>query len=315
MSFIINDDVRFLNIEITNYCNFNCSYCCSKELTKKHIEPEVFENIINKFNNIEHISLQGEGEPLMHPDFFEIVEITKKYQPNSKISIVSNGSLIGNYVDKIAQSAIDVLHISIDTANPKLFKEVRKGGDLNKIVNNIKLLKKKCDESLKIGIASVILKSNLKELDKLFELYKDLDLNAGIRFQSLVELDFYANKYDSKISNERVNQNELYQYYLTLLNDNEKRNILNTNAKDFIQDLYSSEKGSKNCPWLKNALFINSFAEVSGCCGIKDTLNFGFGNIEKVDLEIILEKRAKMLNDLKDRKTPDCCKHCTFALN
>lgn len=315
MSYTLKSDVRFLNIEVTNYCNFNCSYCCSKDLPKKHIELSVFESIISKFNNVEHISLQGEGEPLMHPDFFQIVEITKKYQPNSKISIVSNGSFIGNYVKELAQSAIDVLHISIDTANPALFREVRKGGDLNKIVHNIRLLKKKCDESLKIGIASVILKSNLKELDKLFELYTDLGLNAGIRFQSLVELDFYEKKYDSKISNERVNQNELYQCYLSLLNDKEKKNIINTSVKDFIQDLYSSGKGSKDCPWLKNALFINSFAEVTGCCGIKDFQNFGFGNIETVDLEFILEKREKLLNNLKNKNIPICCKYCTFAMN
>jgi len=65
-----------VTIEITQYCNYNCDYCSSnatingKYLPKKRILK--FLNKVKKGEEIFRINISG-GEPISHPDFYEIL--------------------------------------------------------------------------------------------------------------------------------------------------------------------------------------------------------------------------------------------------
>ncbi len=40
-----------------------------------------------------HVELQGEGEPMLHPRFFEMAAMIRRMHPVAKISLITNGSL------------------------------------------------------------------------------------------------------------------------------------------------------------------------------------------------------------------------------
>jgi len=74
-----------LTIEITDYCPHECEYCstyASHRGYNKLTQREINE-FLNKFDREEiiRINISG-GEPLSHPDFYEILCLCKSYTKN-----------------------------------------------------------------------------------------------------------------------------------------------------------------------------------------------------------------------------------------
>ena len=86
-------------IEITNNCNFNCSFCTQDGRKKEFMTKEKFENIILKIKNYtDYIYLHVKGEPLLHPNINEFIDFA--YKNNINVNITTNGSLINNLKTK-----------------------------------------------------------------------------------------------------------------------------------------------------------------------------------------------------------------------
>lgn len=101
-------------IEITNICNFNCSFCSKDNILKKEMTIDEFEYIINQIKPYtNYIYLHVKGEPLYHSKFKEIIDICDKY--NIKVNITTNGSLIKKQIEVLKNKCIRQINISLQT--------------------------------------------------------------------------------------------------------------------------------------------------------------------------------------------------------
>lgn len=103
----------FHQIEITTKCNFRCFYCAGRDMRQRHMGEAVFQNILGRLNPGRHyVSLQGEGEPTLHPHFWNWVRDVSKagYIPFT----ITNGSLID---PELAHRHFPTLGISLDTVD------------------------------------------------------------------------------------------------------------------------------------------------------------------------------------------------------
>ena len=100
-------------IEITNICNLNCKFCLETNRKKEYISIENFEKIIQKickYTNL--VFLHVKGEPLLHSNLEQILEILEKY--NLKTNITTNGTLVKEKLDIIKNSkAVRQINFSI----------------------------------------------------------------------------------------------------------------------------------------------------------------------------------------------------------
>ena len=95
----------YIEVHLVDHCNLNCAYCTHfSPLSKPNFcDVSIFEKDIKKLaeltnSDIKDIRLLG-GEPLLHPECNKFIEITRKYFPNTIISLVTNGILLNKQND------------------------------------------------------------------------------------------------------------------------------------------------------------------------------------------------------------------------
>jgi len=82
-----------INIEISNICNLQCSFCPEVVRAKQLMEVDLFEKIIFQVASLtDQVCFHLMGDPLVHPKLGELVEICGKY--STPIFFVTNGVLL-----------------------------------------------------------------------------------------------------------------------------------------------------------------------------------------------------------------------------
>ena len=132
---------RLADISISNYCSNECEYCYrSSSPDGKVISIENYEFILKQLTSEEYGSVfqvaLGGGEPLLHPDFNEILRITKE-----KFNIIPNYTTSGKFFDKdnieATRKYCGAIAISYDPYRDLTLDELSKIGSCLKD-NNIK---------------------------------------------------------------------------------------------------------------------------------------------------------------------------------
>lgn len=80
-------------IEITNRCNLQCSFCPADTRPSKLLSPAEFEIIASQVSLwTDHICLHVKGEPLMHPQLSDILDIAAGHR--LMVNLTTNATLL-----------------------------------------------------------------------------------------------------------------------------------------------------------------------------------------------------------------------------
>lgn len=176
----------FIEVEMTNRCNLACTQCLRSLGLKPYQLGEMsldnYGRILDQFPNLMGIALNGFGEPMMYPHFFDVVAYTRKARPWAKIEIYSNGMLIDETnAYRLMGCGLTTLNISIDAARPETYARVRRGGNLCVLHDNIRTLVKARRETRarfpQIGLNFVMVNDNEGELVEFVEQAHDLGVD------------------------------------------------------------------------------------------------------------------------------------------
>ena len=163
-----------LYVEPTSTCNLNCVTCIRNSWHEESgfMDMSVFNALIEQvreFRTIESVMFSGFGEPLSHPDIFQMIKAFSDLGLNTEVT--TNGTLLDDdMVDGLFDSGLNDLWVSIDSVTPNQFNEIREGGDFDQVYSNLKKFKlknKKSKRKIILGIAFVATKDNVDEMSKL----------------------------------------------------------------------------------------------------------------------------------------------------
>ncbi|MCM8832116.1 MAG: radical SAM protein [Candidatus Omnitrophica bacterium] len=208
-------------IELTYRCNFLCKHCYIPESYRKKILELTSEKIISLIEEIYSLGgiylIFSGGEPLLRKDIFELIKFAKKL--NFFVVLFTNGSLLDeSVIEKLKICGIDKVEISL-YGNKKYHQEfVGKNGIYEKIIEAIKLLKKK---DINVCIKSVITNQNFKQR----EFLESLARSIGIEYK----FDFVIapkNNGDSSAIALMLNDKEIYSLLKEYNYEKEKTNLL-----------------------------------------------------------------------------------------
>jgi uncharacterized radical SAM superfamily Fe-S cluster-containing enzyme len=133
-------------IEITNHCNLECPICIVQNRHNYNMTKEEFgkilDGLVEKEGQLETINLSG-GEPTLHPQFFELLDMARAKTEISRVSISTNGLRCATDYEFCEELAKRKVYISLQLdalSNPAL-RVLRGGGDQRaakeKALNNL----------------------------------------------------------------------------------------------------------------------------------------------------------------------------------
>jgi MoaA/NifB/PqqE/SkfB family radical SAM enzyme len=310
--------LNYLQIEPTTVCNYTCGFCVGRHMPQKNMTLETFTEAVGAVTGLKYISIQGEGEPLLNHDFFEMVRIVKSLHPDASISFITNGSLFSpQNIQKILVSGIDRIMVSIESANEDMFKEIR-GGKLSKVKAGISsLLKERNRVELSrpvIGFASTILSTTYMNFKGVADLYMELNMDGGISYQYLQQMSSYYDIYNQDMKGQVMSNENVFDFEKMIKSDERyvKLDIDACDITNFYAALYAYK--GKGCPWLEEGLYVNMNGISTGCCMIKDTMQYGFGKLTSENVLNVFEKRSRMQDQLLHGLIPPACAGCETAI-
>ena len=123
-------------IEITNACNLACSFCVKSKRKKEYMSLLNFNKILNKLKGYtNYLYLHVLGEPLLHPNINEMINIA--YKKGFNINITTNGTLLEKITNNKHIRQVNISLHSINNVNEldNIFKYSEELLKNNTIVN------------------------------------------------------------------------------------------------------------------------------------------------------------------------------------
>jgi len=271
-----------LNLEPTTRCNFNCWYCIGRTMEQGDIELDNFVKALDHFPHLRMLALVGEGEPFLHKSFFEMTKLAK--QRGIDVYTISNGSAFSqSVVQKICESGITYISISIDSIDRETFASSRIDGKLDKVWKGIEnLVKYRNENGYKypvLGLKGTLFEHTEHEIPTIIKEAKKRGIEIFESYQALNLKKSYIDAYPSDKhyllnSVEQVKQMIQQDSSQQMLQPEERLMPIQTFAKQENICLQNSGKPNNlrsNCDeeWIYSLLS----GDVTPCCQIKHVFN------------------------------------------
>jgi radical SAM protein with 4Fe4S-binding SPASM domain len=179
---------RFLQVEPVGQCNLRCRMC--PILFRQDGPPygppafmdfDLFTRLLDGFPDLEELQLQGLGEPMMHPRFFDMVELAAargiKTSTNTNLTLLN-----AKRAERCVTSGLGELHASIDGATAETYERIRVRAHFDRILANLERLmderRRRGSATPRVRLVAVAMRQNLPEFPDLVRLAHRLGIEA-----------------------------------------------------------------------------------------------------------------------------------------
>jgi len=282
-------------IDTTNGCNLRCAFCTRDSNNVSQMATAEFNTILSKLNgHISNLQLSCAWEYSIAKNAADNIRTIGNYSI-PWTSIYTNGNKFStNIALALIDSQINEYVVSIGEVRKETYERLRKGGNFENVIANIRMLQRLKTERNsilpRICANLTIVNSNISELVE----FVDLAYSVGIeevRGRHLILNEGLDMSYE--VITDKVNAN-----YMIEVAENK---ALGYGIRFYVPK-YELKLSSKNCqaPWQQ--LYISSNGDVSVCPRIHMYVNLG--NLLTDSLDNIIN--GKHMNDLKRQFNTNC---------
>ena len=137
-----------INVDLTEVCNLACIHCPHPEFKQsvhydaRYLHPDLNAKMVDEVREhgegiTQYIRYSGEGEPLVHPKGYDMIEYAAKMS-GVYVTITTNGTIMNEKrTRKLLESGVHLIDISIDANTPETYSKIRVGGDLAVTRSNV----------------------------------------------------------------------------------------------------------------------------------------------------------------------------------
>lgn len=136
-------NIDYMRVSVTDRCNLRCVYCMPAEGVPyvSHQEILSFDEIaricrIGAELGITKLKLTG-GEPLVRRGLAELLKMLKKIPGIEQVTLTTNGTLLKEQINELVSGGLDSVNISMDTLDADKYREVTRGGSVEKVLEGL----------------------------------------------------------------------------------------------------------------------------------------------------------------------------------
>ena len=135
-----------IRIEACSLCQLDCPVCPIRRFEKQYpkdwlgyLKFDDFKKFVDDNDFIELIDISNHGEIFLNPELDEIIEYAhSKGVILSAVKGVNLNTVSDKMLENLVKYKFKSMVISLDGATPETYKIYRRGGDFNKVIDNIK---------------------------------------------------------------------------------------------------------------------------------------------------------------------------------
>ena len=180
---------RNLRVSLTAACNYACTYCVPNgkrlQAAVAELGPEELLRAVRllvETAGIDKLRITG-GEPLLSPKFDHFLPRVMQL-PLKDVSVTTNGQFLPQKAELIVDAGLKRINVSLDTLNPHRFRAIARSGDLDTVLEGIRLM---LAGGLKVKVNMVPLKSaNVDQILPMLDYC--LDRGIELRFIELMNM-------------------------------------------------------------------------------------------------------------------------------
>jgi len=128
--------INYLRISVTDRCNLRCRYCMPEEGVKflDHSDILSFEEVADVVRcavdkGVNKVRLTG-GEPLVRRRIAKLVESIASIKGVADFAMTTNGTLLAEHAQALADAGLKRINVSLDTMNPERYRVLTRCGRL-----------------------------------------------------------------------------------------------------------------------------------------------------------------------------------------
>lgn len=323
---------QYVQIEPVGQCNLRCRMCPIQfrgeggpGQPRAYMDPDVFRALVDQFPSMTELQLQGLGEPLLHPHFFEMV----RYAAQRGIRVSTNTNLTvltEQRAEECVHSGLHTMHISLDGATADTYQTIRLRARFDRVLRNLRRLvqaKIRLESTLPhLRLVAVAMRENLEELPMLVKLAHD----EGIR---TVFVQHLCHDFGEASLPERYAPMRSFIDDQTLLREAPERvesvfraaraqaeslgvelRLPNLKPRTFPPGL----PGRKRCDWPWRGAYISYDGKAMPCCMVATPDRINFGDMAQDGVNTIWNNRqyTAFREQLDSPVPPEVCRSCAL---
>lgn len=162
-----------VELSLTSRCNQNCIWCGDIKLRKKTASDLSYEKASDLFADLykggtRGVVIEGGGEPLLHPQFTEIVEAAS--QNGLSLGLITNGT-ISLSIELIQK--FQWIRISLDAANSLQYQAIKAADKFNSVMHHLQYIGQHKKQTV-LGVGYVVSNKNSEDDEQLIKLIEQL---------------------------------------------------------------------------------------------------------------------------------------------
>jgi radical SAM protein with 4Fe4S-binding SPASM domain len=320
----------YAQLEPVGQCNLRCQMCAIQFRDDgppygalAFMPFERFIQALDALPGLQELHLQGLGEPMMHPRFFEMVALATAR--GIRVTTNSNATLLNQRrAERCVTSGLDCLHVSLDGATAATYERIRVRAHFDRVTANVERLlaarERLGSTTPRLRLVMVIMRQNLDELPALVRLAHRWQVE-GMFVQHLCH-DFGESSLPSRYRPMRSFVDEQ-----TLLHEDAQRvETVFAEARAVAQTLgvdlrlprarpalhRPGTPGRMRCDWPWRGAYLSYDGYAMPCCMVSTPDRINFGSIAEHGLADLWNSPAyeAFREQLDSDEPPEVCRSC-----
>ena len=170
-------------------CNARCEFCSAWLVQGEPMPIDLFDRLDVMLPYLAQIDMVGWGEPLIHPEFGNVVEKLKsRADPRARIALTTNGVHLGKWADDLLAANVRDFAVSIHAARRETHEDLMglPPGSFDKVIDGVGKLHTTRHRvpGLDVAFVFIVTQQNLAEIPEFIALAQKLGVDR-IFFRTL----------------------------------------------------------------------------------------------------------------------------------